>query len=497
MKKIFIKALAGVMLAFSATSCGDSFLETDMSDAIDMDGALDNPANIEVALNGTYYRLCDYYFAGNFAISQGDLLSDIMYWNGSNSHQNAIYECSYLDTYYGFEYVWSYGYKVIDNSARIIEACDKLLATAEGNDVKTLNRCKAEALALRAYSMLILTNSFGHQVKVQGQDFSTQPGVVIVDKPIEAGTQVSRSTIGDCYNQIINDLTESINAFNAGGARSSIFFMTPAAAYGIMARALLYLEDWTGAYEAAAKALNVSGKKNITYDVDEYVKLYAGGNSNTESIFALAIDAKTNWSANSMGTLYTTYCYGPSPYLISLYGEDDIRAAAFYWTNDEGTALVEYGAAVPWFGGGKFGWNSTGNPAYSTNYLVNAPEMYLIMSEAYLKLGQMRDAQLALLAVAKRDNAITSIEDLPSTVDGMMSFIRDERARELFQEGHRFWDLRRWNVTTNVNAYDAPNINYVIKNVKLGDVVFPVPDSEINTGFGVTQNDSWNSTRPQ
>lgn len=503
MKNIFVKALAGVLITVGATSCGDKFLETDIYNGVDIDNGLSTPNSIGYALNGAYYRLSQYYFAGNFATVFGDLGSDIIYWNGANSHQDAIYRFNYLDTYYGFSYVWEYGYKVVDNSARIIKGVDALLPEATSDDAATLQLYKAEAYALRAYAMSVMVNVFGHQVKVNGQDFSSAPGVVVVDEPVEAFADVTRSTVGECYTQILNDLNASIQAYQAAGmSRNNGRVFSPAAVYGLMARVKLYLEDWAGARDAAAQALSLAGISTLAYTDAAYSALYGSLWSNSESLFYLALDSSTNWSANSCGTLFTTYCYGPSPYLVSLYADTDVRTSIMYWTNEKGNEIAEYGDMVPWYGGGKFGTGgfagpAGGNPAVQTNYLINAPEMFLIQAEANLKLGNITDAQDALLVVAKRNTAITSTSDLPATADALMAFIRDERARELFQEGHRLWDLRRWNVTTNLEAYDAPNIEYQIKNVQLGDVVFPIPANEINAGFGITQTEGWASTRPQ
>ncbi|MDE6265006.1 MAG: RagB/SusD family nutrient uptake outer membrane protein, partial [Paramuribaculum sp.] len=63
-------------------------------------------------------------------------------------------------------------------------------------------------------------------------------------------------------------------------------------------------------------------------------------------------------------------------------------------------------------------------------------------------------------------------------------------------EGHRLWDLRRWNISTGLAAYDYPNIKWGIKNVQLGNFVFPIPDDEINAGFGVEQTPGWADVRP-
>lgn len=127
-------------------------------------------------------------------------------------------------------------------------------------------------------------------------------------------------------------------------------------------------------------------------------------------MFALAITASQNWSANSSGTLWSSYNYSPSPKLQALYGENDCRTSIFAWDSQSTPE-------VPKFKGGKFSHFSSGNPAYATNYIVNAPEMFLIIAEAnlYSANGTINNAQKALLTVAKRNSDITSVGDLPST----------------------------------------------------------------------------------
>lgn len=503
MKNIFIKALAGVALTMSVTACGDKFLETPIYNAVDLETGLSTPSSIGYALNGAYYRLSQYYFAGTYTVMMGDVISDIAYWNGKTGHWNTLYTCNYLDTDTYLSYMWQMGYKVVDNSARIIKACNELIPEVSSDEAAQLERYKAEAHALRAYAMFLMTNIYGHQIKVDGQDFSGEPGVVVVNEPVEAFSEVSRNTVGECYAQILSDLNASIAAFDAAGSwsRSGEVF-TPASVNGLMARVKLYMEDWVGARDAAAKAISISGVTELATTDDSYESLYASQWSNDESLFFLALDSKTNWSANSSGTMWTTYSFSPSPYLVSLYADTDVRTSIMYWTNQGGTEYADYGSTVPYFGGGKYGAGSFdavtgGNPAVQTNYLINAPEMFLIQAEANLKLGDEAAAKAALLTVAKRNTAITSVGDLPSGASNVMSFIRDERARELFQEGHRLWDLRRWNVTTNLYANKAPEIAYSIKNVQLGNLVLPVPQSEINAGFGVQQTPNWSATRPK
>lgn len=491
-KKIYI-ALALTATMF-ISGCGDSFLDTPQYDAVDLDKGLTDASSISYALNGTYNRLLGYGSAGNYATLIGDYGSDIVYNGGGfGSHITTIYQFSYSDTEGCFNSIWDNNYKVADNAARVIQACERLLSEDNERDAAKIRMYEAEARCLRAFVSLQLANIFCHQVMVDGSDYSSEPGIVIIDNPIQAYEHVKRSTVGETYQQIIGDLQKAITLFDEAGDRGNLYYFSKKAAYGVLARTYLYLEKWEEAAAAANNSLKEAGITSLVYDADQYKALYNGGKSNTESMFALAISEIDNNGENSAGNFFSNYGYSVSPYLYGLYGSEDCRKTIFGFKNN-----------APWWGmtsifnGGKFGdfGESSPNPKVATNYLVNAPEMFLIEAEAYTKLNKIADARQALLVVAKRNNAITSADDLPASAEGLMQFIYEERARELIQEGFRLWDLRRWNIPANLFAYRAPNIMYRYTDKRLGNLVFPIPAGEVNAGFGVEQNENWNETMP-
>jgi len=491
MKKILLSGIAAIALSMGMTSCGDSFLETDYYRGVDAEGALNNADLLKAAVNGAYYNLFTRYFSGNYATMIGDIPTDLSYWNGQTGHWDDInqYTYDYTDTY--LSYIWEYGYKVVDNTARAIQAGNELYANATGDDKVAIDLALGEAYALRAYANFQMVNVFGHQVKVNGKDFSAKPGLVISEDPIPAFTQVSRSTVGDTYAMIEKDLKEALKHFEAaGGDRGDKCYMNVAATNGLLARMYLYEENWEQAKAYAQKALEAGGVSTLTYTPEGYKALYNGGASNTESFFYLDINSTQNWSANSCGTLWTTYNFSPTPWLFSIYAPTDVRTAIM------GMDLVNTTDAAPRYAGGKFSHYSSGNTAYATNYLINAPEMFLIIAEANYKLGNEADAKNALFVVAKRNTAIASADDLPSGAD-LFAFLKDERARELFQEGLRLYDLRRWDEKANVAAYGAPDIKFRYTGYNISELVYPIPADEINANFGVTQNEGWDAVMPK
>ena len=491
MKKIIIHTLVAAAMTAGFSACGDSFLETKFYKGQDLDQGLTSVSAVDAALNGTYDRFYDYRFVGRDAIAMGDIASDLAYWNAETGHWNEHYSFGLQESDLYLAECWAYGYKVIDGTNRILQDAGKLYDGATDAEKKTLDRDMAEAYALRGFTRLYLTNIFGHQVKVNGKDFSDQPGIVITDKVVSTTEQVKRATVGESYAAIVSDLKNALTRFTAaGGDRGSKVYLGVAAVHGLLARTYLYMENWDEAVASAQAALTTSKITELAKTKADYKALYAGELTNKESIFALAINGTKNFGSASLGTVWTTYSYSPSPKLRKMYKSTDVRTAIMIRDTTKGSETM------PYYRGGKFD-NASKSPANSSNYMINAPEMYLIIAEAELNKDNLDASRKALLVVASRDAAIKAESDLPQTKEALYSFLKDERARELFQEGFRLWDLRRWDTSAEVYAFGAPEVKFTYTGYKISNFVYPIPVGEVNAGFGVTQTPGWSDALPK
>ena len=92
-------------------------------------------------------------------------------------------------------------------------------------------------------------------------------------------------------------------------------------------------------------------------------------------------------------------------------------------------------------------WERTGSLDKVTNIdypLIRLGEIHLIYAEACVRLGQGATAQAKVNELAAR--AGVALENYPAAwSDEAMKWFREERARELFWEGHRRTDLIRYN----------------------------------------------------
>lgn len=83
-------------------------------------------------------------------------------------------------------------------------------------------------------------------------------------------------------------------------------------------------------------------------------------------------------------------------------------------------------------------------------YYTNMPkvlryaEVFLNRAEAYAQLGKTKEANNDLTKL--RRARIADYGSASYTQDKLMKAIQDERAKELFMEGFRLSDLKRWNL---------------------------------------------------
>lgn len=119
--------------------------------------------------------------------------------------------------------------------------------------------------------------------------------------------------------------------------------------------------------------------------------------------------------------------------------------------------------------------------------IIRLPEMYLIYAEAVLRGGTGGDVSIALgyiNALRTRANAGTI-----TSPELTLQFILDERARELYWEGHRRTDLIRYNLLTT-GTYLWPWKGGVANGTAVNSKynIFAIPSSNLNSNPNLHQN---------
>lgn len=469
MKNIKIFAI-GTVLALGLTSCGDNFFDLDMEQNRTSDAAFSNAKDVKNGMIGAYNALGNYRFYGRNVVALGDMAADLATADASSGHFVAINTYQITDTNGELEEIWNYGYKVIDRCVRTFNGAEKVKAAGVSDDESAaIDSYLSQCYALRALATFTLTNVFG--LPYQPGQTNNQLGIILVkDKPFTTSDQVHRSSVEDCYALVLEDIQKAKDLYTdeeeMNGAPQ--FYFNKAAIYALEARVNLFMGNLTAAKTAAENA--ITARKSTGATAANYASMWATNAISDEDIFTICKTSDDNLSANALNTLYGSYGGEVSATVSGLFAATDYRAAVLDKSQYKYCGL-------------------SGDKAVSNIPVFRLSEMYLIIAECEARQNNITEAQNALLFTAMRNSAITSVADLPATKDDLLSFINDERVRELYLEGFRWFDARRQGLKITVAT--------TIANFDVAKFVYPIPADEINAGFGTEQNEGWEDNLPE
>ena len=186
-----------------------------------------------------------------------------------------------------------------------------------------------------------------------------------------------------------------------------------------------------------------------------------------------------------------------------VYVQDDKGVAK--WTKTK-VSIADYnaqtsnGACVKKFDDAAADFTNNAND-YRDIVVFHVSDMYLVAAEAYLMAGQQAQALDKINAVRGRAGlaALSSFGAYQPEYSTTGSFtikdidlILDERARELYAEGHRWMDLRR---TKQLVRYNVQFSEYISDAAAMannkGEIKWyrPIPANEISANTGISQED--------
>ena len=186
-----------------------------------------------------------------------------------------------------------------------------------------------------------------------------------------------------------------------------------------------------------------------------------------------------------------------------VYAQDNTGAAK--WTKSK-VSIADYnvqvnnGACVKKFDDANADFTNQAND-YRDIVVMHVSDQYLIAAEAYLMAGQSAQALEKINAVRGRAGlapltSFSAYQPEYSTTGNFaikdIDLILDERARELYAEGHRWMDLRR---TKQLVRYNVQFSEYVSDAAAMannkGEIKWyrPIPANEISANTGINLED--------
>lgn len=485
-RKILTAILAFSLISTISVSCSDDFIERDVVYSIGSDNYFNSEEEYYKGLIAAYDILQSTYvnvilgeIASDNTLCGGGDANDVIGWQQIDLMTHTSVNSNLRD-------VWNWMFAGVNRASYILEFKDK---TEFGGKAQII----AEARFLRAYYQFELVKWFGG-IPMKG------------DARFAMGDELTipRSSKEEVYAAIENDLTLAIADLNPIAPQTGR--VTKAAAQALLGKVYLYQNKFDLAGPMLENVIG-SGLYSLTKDSNtpanaKYSNLFEEvGENGPESVFEIQY---TDVEGAGFGCLQCSEgnvavgFSGPRSYEGALYssgfsfniptkesqlifGEGDLRV---------NTTILDM---ATWEGTYTPGYKDTGlfnrkyiprkrsdaaagdlNLTNPNNYrAIRYADVLLMAAEAFSQSGNPGKAQQYANEVVRRAYG-NNDHDLSSTGPELTQEILDERRKEMFGEGHRFFDL----VRTGKAAGKIPGY------VEGKNNLFPIPFEEIRFSNG-------------
>ena len=452
-----------IVITMLVTACEDELNKLPPQEVATEVG-LSTDGNVKQVLVGAYDRLSFSDLFGGEVLRNSELLAadGEIAFTGTFEQPGEIWNKAITTTNSDISEMWLDGYDAINIANNVLSALDVV-------DAADRDRVEGEAKFIRGLIYFELAKYFGKPYSAGGA--STNLAVPIVLTPtggIDQSSKVARNTVQEVYDQAISDLNDAVNKLPA----SNGVFANSVVANTMLARLYLQMGSYPDALTSANAALtDATGLyfMNTTYDAS-----FNNEADGLEDVFAIQVT--TQDGLNAMQLYYGTELnsgrgdiqiqqahldfYDPADERLTMYFDDDGRTRTDKWQNQ-----------------------------FANVNTVRLAELYLIRAECNVRLSS-----------AVGDTPANDLDrtrgrvNLGTIVAPTLSDVLLERKLELAHEGQAIHDFKR----TQGDYYRLTDQNAVAGDglvdgfaYDANELVYPIPDREINVNEKLVQNDGY------
>lgn len=472
---IFFAAL--LLLALS--SCKKSFLDVPPSNSGDAGTSIQTANDAKVMINGLMSKMASSDYYGRNFVLYGDVKGGDLTIISQGRGLDALYTFNHSKSSSSFSGFWNQLYHNILQANSLISSIDKLKAAGTTENFDTY---KGQALTARALMYFDLVRLYG---KTYTQDKASF-GVPNIIQPLEASAQPLRATVEENYTQILKDLKDAEPLLSKTKSNGYLNYYGNKA---IQARVYLTMARYAEALTAAQEIINSNVYR--LYTNTEWVPSWKT-QFGAESIFELGIFPNESDLGNaSLGAYLRRKGHGggailgwfmASDYFLNRLKQDanDVRWGIMAADESGATRL---GASYKYSGGTALEGDGKSTSTAVNIKVIRLSEIYLIAAEAAFHTDKTLAANY-LNQVRKRAPNLAPATAATITMD----MIIEERSKELFTEGHRFFDMLRLNLPITFNdEFGGITISHRPKTIDrtFPKVILPISQDEINANPGL------------
>ncbi len=393
--------------------------------------------------------------------------------------------------------IWEHTYKKILGTNAVLDYIDDVTGSKE-----EINNVKAQAYALRSYYYYYLVNIFGEPYNHNKSALGVPLKLTSAIEP----NDLKRNSVEEVYDRIIEDLLEAENLYKTLPANKQwqLDYRTSLPMVQLLlSRVYMYMEEWEKAAEYAEKVINdysftLTDLNNLpaptsaepyfnfhSVRCSEMIWLYGTVDDVT---FFSNIDGKVNpdnqWDSRKRGI------YKASEGLLQTYEESDLRPEK-YIVNEK---YADYKKPLA-----KLKVTGSYIPQSATEFArsFKLSEAYLNSAEASAMLNQAGNGEhlakalkrLNDLRIKRYENGTYTDLNISDALE-LVTFVREERRRELCFEDHRWFDLRRYGMPEirHIWSQDENTTLEYILNEKDAGYTIPLPEEALKINNELIQN---------
>lgn len=497
-------------IALSTTSCLDKMPES----AIPQDEAMQSYDDATQTVTGIYAMMKSSALWSGYITLLPDIQTDLVYAvDGYSNTYGHHWLWDIRSTNPEIESVYASLYNIISNCNFYLERIDDVMAKqTDDNRLTILEQYTGEVYAIRAlcYSELLKLFCKAYDPATAEQELG-----VVLRKGYSEQEPSIRASLKESYEFVVADLVKAEELLDEQYDVYSSYYMTQAVAHAIHARVALYMQDWDSAIEHSSKVID---HPNGMYTLSAANEMYTSSMTYFDYMWNYDMATETIWQVGFTPTSYGgalgqaflafnndfTYYYPdyvPAQWVLNLYASGDMRYDSYFATLPTG---YDHGLTCPLL------VKYYGNQNFISNYIyhVTMPkpfrlaEQYLIRAEAYCRKSSPDFSKATKdMNTLRASRFASGGGSVALTAENCIEEIANERVRELYMEGHRLQDIKRWGkLYRNGEGFTrTPQKNTLSDgsslSVKGDDVrfVWPIPQHELEApGSQVEPNESNN-----
>lgn len=439
--------LATTILSVLLNSC-ESFVEVDLpASQLTGEAVFQDEATAEAALTHIYAKMRNEVLIQGTSTGLSALLSnyadEMDYYSTSGLPAQEFYQNSLIPSNSTVTATWNGTYNLIYAANAIIEG----VTASAGISPENKERLLGEACFIRAYLHFYLVNLFGEVPYVNTTDY-------------KINKSINKISISEVYNNIATDLQLAISLLPVNYTDSERTRPNQSTAYALLARTMLYTENWALAITYSDLVINTTTLYTWVEDLNNVFL-----NTSSGTIWQLAPQFSGN---NTLEAQTFQFSSGPPPIfglrtdLVDEFETGDLRRSNWIGTVTDGTQN--------WYFPYKYKENASTSASLEYSILFRLEEQYLIRAEAKAHLNELENAKTDLNKIRNRAGLANTIA---TTQTELLTAIIEERRKEFFTElGHRWFDLKRTKTASSVLSSKKPGWD-------AKDLLWPLPESEL------------------